>query len=152
MAAFLMSVCQAFSCARTRRACKGIGYTQKGTRLMVHYKISGTFSFKKKYSCTIMVLLEQNRISCTRSQATSINIALIWNIQITNIDFEDNKTNNARDKISCNKHDKVDKLLHLGFRKKMCMNGGGGLFLACEEFGRMLDDSSPACAFLLLSL
>ena len=27
--------------------------------------------------------------------------------------------------------------------------GGGGLFLACEDFGRMFDNSFPACAFFL---
>ena len=26
--------------------------------------------------------------------------------------------------------------------------GGGGFFLACEDFGRMFDSSFPACAFL----
>ena len=25
--------------------------------------------------------------------------------------------------------------------------GGGGFFLACEDFGRMFDNSFPACAF-----
>ena len=27
--------------------------------------------------------------------------------------------------------------------------GGGGLFLVCEDFGRMFDNSFPACAFFL---
>ena len=27
-------------------------------------------------------------------------------------------------------------------------SGGGGFFLACEDFGRMFDNSFPACAFL----
>ena len=27
--------------------------------------------------------------------------------------------------------------------------GGGGCFLACEDFGRMLDNLFPACGFLL---
>ena len=26
-------------------------------------------------------------------------------------------------------------------------SGGGGFFLACEDFGRMFDNSFPACAF-----
>ena len=30
--------------------------------------------------------------------------------------------------------------------------GGGGFFLACEDFGRMFDNSFPTCAFFLLFL
>ena len=29
----------------------------------------------------------------------------------------------------------------------MIMVGGGGFFLACKDFGRMFDNSFPACAF-----
>ena len=32
----------------------------------------------------------------------------------------------------------------------LCPAGGGGLFLACEDFGRMFDSSFPACTFFLL--
>ena len=28
-------------------------------------------------------------------------------------------------------------------------SGGGGFFLACEDFGRMFDNSFSACAFFL---
>ena len=30
--------------------------------------------------------------------------------------------------------------------------GGGGFLLACEDFGRMFDNSFPACAFFFLFL
>ena len=29
----------------------------------------------------------------------------------------------------------------------MIMVGGGGFFLVCKDFGRMFDNSFPACAF-----
>ena len=29
---------------------------------------------------------------------------------------------------------------------------GGGFFLACEDFGRMFDNSIPACAFFIFLL
>ena len=32
----------------------------------------------------------------------------------------------------------------------LCPAGGGGLFLACEDFGRMFDSSFPACTFFWL--
>ena len=31
--------------------------------------------------------------------------------------------------------------------QRPCGGGGGGFFLACENFGRMFDNSFPACAF-----
>ena len=31
-----------------------------------------------------------------------------------------------------------------------CGGGGGGCFLACEDFGRMFDNSFPACVVCLL--
>ena len=30
--------------------------------------------------------------------------------------------------------------------------GGDGLFLACEDFGRMFDNSFPACVFIIFFL
>ena len=30
--------------------------------------------------------------------------------------------------------------------------GGGGIFLACEDLGRMFDNSFPACAFFFFLL
>ena len=32
-------------------------------------------------------------------------------------------------------------------KKKIIHGGGGGFFFACEDFGRMFDNSFPACAF-----
>ena len=33
----------------------------------------------------------------------------------------------------------------------LCGGGGGGFFLACEDFGRMLYNSFPACAFFFFN-
>ena len=35
------------------------------------------------------------------------------------------------------------------FREYLVYGGGGGFFLACEDFGRMFDNSFPACAVFL---
>ena len=34
----------------------------------------------------------------------------------------------------------------------VCPGGGGGIFLACEDFGRMFDNSFPACVSFFLFL
>ena len=31
-------------------------------------------------------------------------------------------------------------------------DGGGGFFLACEDFGRMFDNSFPVCAFFFFNV
>ena len=37
--------------------------------------------------------------------------------------------------------------LHEKIEEDLTDGGGGGFFLACEDFARMFDNSFPACAF-----
>ena len=42
----------------------------------------------------------------------------------------------------------------MGYEGSVCLDidygGGGGFVLACDDFGRMFDNSFPACAFFFL--
>ena len=46
----------------------------------------------------------------------------------------------------------MKQLLVISKNGKIHFDGGGGFFLACEDFGRMFNHSIPACAFLCVFL